>query len=168
MPIAVGLMTAFQPSTNSPKWIGHQALFGFGVGLGIQQPLLVIQTVLPEADVPVGTALITLTQSLFAAIFMAVAQNVFRNQLSKNIHSFLSGFDVSNLSNGGATTVASTIPQDSGSKFREAYSKSVTQTFYVALALGVLSLVGSLGTEWKSVKKPLQAGSSETITEREC
>ena len=82
MPIAIGLLSTFTPSTPSSQWIGYQALFGFGVGCGIQQPLLVIQTVLPEADVPVGTSLMTMTQALFGAVFVAVAHNVFENVLS--------------------------------------------------------------------------------------
>jgi hypothetical protein len=153
MPVAVGLLSTFQPSTPSSQWIGYQALFGFGVGCGIQQPLLVIQTVLPEPDVPVGTALITLTQSLFGAVFVAVAQNVFENQLAKNIHAILPEFDTSILLNGGATTAIANVPPEFQSQFIDSYSKSITQTFYIALALGALSLVGSLGTEWKSVKK---------------
>ena len=156
IPIGVGLLTTLNPSSGSDKWIGYQALFGFGVGTGIQQPLLVIQTVLPEADVPVGTALITLTQSLFGAVFVSVAQNVFENQLGTNVHKLLPGFDTTKILQGGATTAAGNLPpgaQGMEAQLLSAFSKSITQTFYIPLALGALSIIGALGTEWKSLKK---------------
>lgn len=152
-PIGVGLLTTLQPNSPSSHWIGYQVLFGAGIGIGIQQPLLVIQTVLPERDVPVGTALITLTQSLCGAIFVAVAQNVFQTQLAGNIHAVIPDFDTSQIRTSGATTLVQARPESEQAVLAEAYSKSVIQTFYIAIALGALSLVGSLGTEWRSVKK---------------
>jgi hypothetical protein len=50
---------------------------GIGVGIGIQYPLIVIQT-LSEKYVPVGTALITLVQIFFGAVFGAITQNIFK------------------------------------------------------------------------------------------
>jgi len=153
MPIASGLLSTLKPNSPSSRWIGYQALFGFGVGLGIQTPLLVIQTVLPEADIPVATSLITLTQSLFGSIFIAIAQNIFGNQLETNIHTVLPNFDTGILLNGGATTIVQQISPGSRAQFIDAYSKSITQTFYIAVALGALSIFGSLGVKWKSVKR---------------
>jgi hypothetical protein len=152
-PIGVGLLSTLRPSSPSSQWIGYQALFGSGVGIGIQQPLLVIQTVLPEPDVPVGTALITLTQSLFGAVFVSVAQNVFQNQLASNIHAVLPDFDTSQIQRSGATTLIQGGQESDRAALTGAYSTSVTQTFYIAVALGALSLFGSLGTEWRSVKE---------------
>ena len=165
MPIAIGLLSTFTPSTPSPQWIGYQALFGFGVGCGIQQPLLVIQTVLPEADVPVGTSLITMTQALFGAVFVAVAQNVFDNVLRTNIHAVIPDFNVQGLLNGGATTIIVGLPASIQPQFLAAYNKSITETFYVAVALGALSMVGALGTEWRSVKKKKAVQEVEDVGE---
>jgi hypothetical protein len=44
MSIGFGLITTFKPDTGSSAWIGLQALAGIGVGLGMQQPLMAIQT----------------------------------------------------------------------------------------------------------------------------
>jgi len=152
--IAIGLLTTFKVDTSSSKWIGYQALLGFGIGLGIQCPLVVIQHVLSAEDVPVGTALITLVQNLFGAVFIAIAQSIFKNQLAKNIGAFLPDLDTRVLLNGGGvTTVISRIPSEMRALFLEAYSKSVTQVFYIGVALGATSLIGALGTEWLSIKK---------------
>lgn len=80
MAIGAGLLTTFDPSTGSPKWIGFQVLFGAGVGFGMQQPLIAVQAVLPARDVPIGTAMIMFCQTLGGALFISVAQNVFTNQ----------------------------------------------------------------------------------------
>lgn len=152
MPIAAGLLSTLTTNSPSSQWIGYQALFGFGVGAGIQTPLLVIQTVLPEADIPVATSLITLTQSLFGSVFIAIAQNVFGNQLEANILAVLPNFDTDVLLHGGATTIVQQVPPELRVRFIAAYSKSITQTFYIAVALGALSILGSLGVEWKSIK----------------
>jgi MFS family permease len=33
MPIGAGLITTFTPTTNHPKWIGYQVIYGFGLGM---------------------------------------------------------------------------------------------------------------------------------------
>jgi MFS family permease len=50
-----GLMTTFDPASRIAKWIGYQAIYGAGVGFGLQQPLIAIQTALPENQVAEGT-----------------------------------------------------------------------------------------------------------------
>ncbi|KAF7505295.1 hypothetical protein GJ744_001082 [Endocarpon pusillum] len=49
-----GLITTLTRFTGHSKWIGYQALFGLGLGTGMQQPNLAAQTVLQQKDVPVG------------------------------------------------------------------------------------------------------------------
>ena len=167
IPIGVGLLSTLQPESPSSQWIGYQVLFGAGVDLGIHQPLLVIQTVLPEPDVPIGTALIILTQSLCGAVFVTVAQNMFQNQLASNIRAVLPDFDTSQILQGGATTAVQDSLQSNQSVLIGAYSKSITQTFYIAVALGALSLLGSLGTEWRFVKKEKTERKVSMSTERD-
>jgi MFS family permease len=152
LPIAIGLLSTFTPVTPSSQWIGYQALLGFGVGIGIQCPLVVIQTVLSEDDIPIGTALITLIQNLFGAVFVAIAQNVLKNQLKANLINTLPEINIDVVLSGGVTTILSQIPESNQEQFLIAYSKSITQTFYVGVGLSALSIIGSLGTEWKSVK----------------
>lgn len=36
MSIGAGLLTTFRVNTQSPAWIGYQALYGIGAGLGMQ------------------------------------------------------------------------------------------------------------------------------------
>jgi MFS family permease len=56
--VGAGLLTTLTPDSSSPQWISFQALLGLGVGLGLQQSLIAVQTVPPLKDVPSGTALV--------------------------------------------------------------------------------------------------------------
>ncbi|KAI7976976.1 hypothetical protein EIK77_002097 [Talaromyces pinophilus] len=84
-PISYGLMTTFHPNIPHSKWIGYQVLAGFGIGFGVQQPLIAVQVVLNIADVPTGTALMVFMQVLGGALFVSVDENVFSNKLVQYI-----------------------------------------------------------------------------------
>lgn len=62
MPIGMGLISTFAVDTDHEKWIGCQVLLGFGIGIGMQQPSVTVQTVLNRKDVPTAMALIFFTQ----------------------------------------------------------------------------------------------------------
>lgn len=154
MAIGVGLMSTWNIHSGSAEWIGYQIIYGFGVGLGMQQALIMAQTVLHIDDVPIGTALIMFMQTLGGALFISVAQNIFTNRLVTNLARYVPNLDPSIVLRTGATSLkyspeidVSLIPS-----VLVAYNSALTQTFYVSLALGALSIFGALGIEWKSVK----------------
>ena len=37
-------MSTFTVDTGRSQWLGYQAIYGFGVGFGMQQPLIAAQT----------------------------------------------------------------------------------------------------------------------------
>ena len=162
-----GLLSTLKPTSGKEKWIGYQVLFGSGIGFGVQHPLLVVQTVLPEKDVPVGVTLITLIQSLFGAIFVSVAQNVFQNELRIDTDAVLPGFDTSLLITAGATKISSVVKPQDLLLVISAYSKALTQTFYITIAVASLSIIGALGTEWISVKKEKKTENEDKKEETE-
>lgn len=152
MSIGAGVMTTWTTTTNHDKWIGYSALYGIGVGMGMQQPLIGVQAVLPISDVPVGTAIIMFSQTLGGALFISVAQNVFSNQLIKNIARDLPSINPATVLSVGATSLKDRIPKQDLPQVLVAYNDTLTQVFYVAVATAALSLVGALAMEWKSVK----------------
>ena len=142
--IGSGLLTTLAIHTKSSKWIGYQALYGFGIGFGLQQPLLVAQAVLPETDVPFGVALINLAQMLGGAVFVAVSQNVFQNKLRRDIRAMFPGFDTSSIFKIGAREFFALFEKDDLAEVVQAYSKAITVTFYIATSLCAASIVGAL------------------------
>jgi hypothetical protein len=157
--VGAGLLTTFTVDTASPKWIGFQIIYGFGVGLAMQQPLIAVQTVLPIADVPVGTALIMFTQTFGGALFVSVGQNVFTNRLLAGLMQEAKGFDPSMILRLGATTLKMAVPPQFLPGVLVAYNRALTQTWYVSVAMSCLTLLGTAALEWKTVKgKKIEMG----------
>lgn len=152
MSVGAGLLTTFATDTGHSKWIGYQIVFGFGVGLGMQQPLIAIQTVLPKSDVPIGTAIIMFSQTLGGALFISVAQNVFTNKLLSNLEAIVPDLNPAIVLAAGATNLKNVVDPKDLSGVLTAYNGAIVNCFYVSVALAVVSIFGAVFMEWKSVK----------------
>lgn len=125
---------------------------GFGVGFGMQQPLIAAQTVCALADVPTATAIVNFTLTLGGALFISVAQNVFTNRLLTNLASNVPSINPSIILETGALSLRENVsPEDIGGVLI-AYNDALTHAFYVSVAMASLSIIGAVGMEWKSVK----------------
>ena len=152
--IGAGLCTTLQVTTEPSKWIGYQIIFGIGAGVGFQQPINALQTVLPLQDIPVGTAIITFSQSLSSALFIAIAQNVFQNRLVASLSHNAPTVNPQSVLNAGAANLARSLPASVVPRALYAYNVAVSQTFYVAVATAALSFIGAGLVEWKSMRRP--------------
>ncbi|GME34335.1 mfs aflatoxin efflux [Neofusicoccum parvum] len=168
MAVGAGLLTTLQVDTSEAKWIGYQILYGFGMGLCFQAPNLAAQTVLPTKDVPVGTSLMFFSQLLGAAIFVSVGENVLDNQLVRRL-SGLPGFDPTLVTDGGATSLLTSLPVNLRETGLVAYNGALRNVFQIGLILACLTVLGTTALEWRSVlKKPMQNsedGTSEAAME---
>jgi hypothetical protein len=152
MTIGASLLTTFTPETGHPAWIGYQFLLGTGIGIGLQQPLIVVQTILPLQDIPTGTALIIFGQTLGGALFISVGENVFHNQLLKNLASEAPGIDAHAVVNAGATMIREAVSAEILPAVLSAYNDALTQTFYVGVAMAAITMLGAIPIQWVSVK----------------
>jgi MFS family permease len=152
MSIGAGLLTTFKPNTGHAKWIGYQFIYGAGVGAGMQQTLIAAQASLPLSDVPIGTAIMMFAQTLGGALMVSVGQNVFQNQLYKNLVAAVPDLNPATVIATGATELQHQVPVQYLSNVLLAYNDALTQTWYVALALAALSGFGAAVIQWKSVK----------------
>lgn len=153
MSIGFGLITMFKPDTNSANWIGLQALAGIGVGVGMQQPLMAVQTVLNISDVPTGTSVLIFLQTLGGALFVSVGNNVFTNKLISGLIEYAPGLDPRIVLSTGATSIQSTTNPKYLAGVTLAYNDALVRAFTVATAMAAISIIGSATIEWKSVKK---------------
>ena len=161
MSIGAGLLTTWTPDTLHPKWIGYQVLFGFGLGIGIQQASTAVQAVLPRKDAPIGIALVMFCQQLGGAVFVSVGQSVFTNDLVKGLKK-VAGISPAVVINTGATDLRHVVDPSSLDGVLSAYNGALTTTFTVAVAMSCFSVIGALCIEWKNIKPPKkQAGEVE-------
>ncbi|KAF5343451.1 hypothetical protein D9758_011824 [Tetrapyrgos nigripes] len=158
--IGAGLISTFSTDTPQSKWIGYQALFGLGIGSGLQQPLMAAQTVLPLADVPSGTAIIVFAQTVGGAIFISIAQNVFSNKLSSGLRSQVPDIDPRIVVSTGATDLKNVVPANLLGAVLRVYNSGLVEAYRVAIAMAALTLIGSLAVEWRSMKKAANGGAT--------
>ena len=123
-----------------------------GVGLGMAQTLMAVQTCLPPRDVAIGTAILMFSQMLGGSLFVSVGQNVFENQLLKNLKAVVPDFPAGVVLSTGATELKNAVPPQYISRVLVAYNAALTQTWYVSVALACLSTFGAVVLEWKSMK----------------
>ncbi|KAJ7183209.1 major facilitator superfamily domain-containing protein [Mycena filopes] len=152
MAVGAGLLSTLKTNTGHAHWIGYQVVFGLGVGAGMQGPLLVAQTALDLADVPIGTSIVMFVQTLGGALFISVGQNVFQNKLISGLVAKVPGVSPMLVISSGATSLKNAIDPQYLPAVLEVYNTALVNAFYVSIAMGALSLVGSTLTEWKSVK----------------
>jgi hypothetical protein len=158
MPIGAGMLSTFKTTTPHSEWIGYQILFGFGLGLGMQQPSLVCQSTLAKRDVPTGASLIFFSQALGGAVFTSVGSNVFNNKLAQALQG-VAGLDAAAVVQSGATQLRNLVgPQQLPAVLR-AYNGAIVDCFYVGVAMSCTAVLGAVWMPWVSIK--LAAGKKE-------
>lgn len=150
--IGGGLLSTFETTTAHDKWIGYQVIYGFGIGFGMQQPLITVQTVLPLKDIPTGTAMVMFMQTFGGALFVSVAQNIFNNRLMSEIPKQAPGVNPDIIMHVGATSLAANIPANLLAGVKHAYNTALTETFYIAVAMACLMVFSAVFVQWKSLK----------------
>ncbi len=156
-PVAAGLITTFTTHTNHSKWIGYQAMYGLGLGFGMQQPSVAAQTVLPKKDVPTGAALMFFSQTLGGSIFVSVANNIFDNKLAQSL-SNVPGLDGEIVTKIGATDLRKYVPTELLNEVLVKYNAALRTAFIVGTAVAAATIFGASLMEWRSVKQDAGPG----------
>lgn len=150
-PIGAGLLATLTPTTGQAKWIGYQVLLGFGLGMGSQQPLNVVQTIFDRSDIATGSAIVMFMRFLGPAIFLPVAENIFINALVSKLTN-LPGIDPAEVKNGGATSLRHLASGDDLKTLLKDYNGAIVNVFYMTAAVCAVTMLGSVFVEWKSLK----------------
>ena len=153
MGAGAGLLTTLGPDTDLPHWVGYQILYGFGVGLGMQQSTMAGLTVLDPADIGIGMALMFFAQTLGGAVLVSVGQNVFARRLTAGLAG-IQGVDQTAVLKQGATALRKIVTDaQTLGLVLVAYNAALVRVFVVVTVVSCLVAVGALAIEWKSVKQ---------------
>lgn len=109
--------------------------------------------VLPPNDVSLAVGVLALGAGLGSSGFIAASATPFQNRLSVEIANYSPGSNVTSLENHGLSDLRSIIGPDRLKDVLFGYNEAVVQTLYMPLGLGLLTIVGSMFTKVKSVKK---------------
>ncbi|CAH0055501.1 unnamed protein product [Clonostachys solani] len=156
--IALGLIYRYNLDTTTAYWAGTLVMFGFGSGIGQQQPVTACQTVLKGRDIPLGTSAVLLSQTLGGAIFLAVGQNVFQSRLVERLSQKVPDIDPTTVLKHGASGLKAAVTAQYGDAsalaILAAYNDAIRRCFLICVILSCLTIFGGLTMEWVSVKKP--------------
>jgi MFS family permease len=155
--IGSGLITTFDIDTSMGKWIGYQILAGVGIGSGFQGGILIVQTVMPLSDVPIGTTAVSFCQQLGGAVFVSVTQTVFANGLLSGLQAYAPSLDPMVFLHSGATSIrpilAGLHAEDQLDNVLKAYVRGLSNCFWIAVACAICAFITSCTLEWKNIKK---------------
>ncbi|KAF2639763.1 MFS transporter [Massarina eburnea CBS 473.64] len=155
--IGCGMLYTLKVDSSPGKWIGYQILAGIGCGASVQVPFIAVQVVASTKDMPTANALVMFFNSLGGAISLSIANNVFVNNLIKEIPK--AGFDPRPILQSGPTGFRPFVPVALLPAVLERYNNAVVSTFLIAVATAGISAIVSYGMEMKSVKgKKIVAG----------
>lgn len=160
--IGAGLITTLTPNTPSSHWCGYLAIFGVGQGVGWQQPLLLSQAFLKDADIPTGTALMSGCKMLGGAIFVSISSSIFHVILERSLLELLPDVDSKIILGAGAAKLRVVVVEISGGDsmkakkylelVEEAYNRACKRVFIGALVVSCLAVIGSAGVGWKKIR----------------
>lgn len=152
-PVAAGLLTTIRINRKIALLLFYEAILGFAVGIGIQAPQTAASTIFPARESPMAISVVQFGQGIFPAIFISVAQSIFTDRLSADLAQYAPGTNSTTIENVGLKDLRNRIGTKRLEQVLLGYDKALVQTLYLPVALTGLSLIATLGMEWRSVKR---------------
>lgn len=152
-PIPAGILTTLNLTENVVKVLLCLGFLGAAIGLGMNGPISAYNAVLSPKDIPIGSAILQFGGGVGSSLFLSGSSALFQNRLVDELRKHSPSTDASVLKNVGLSDIRKVIGPDRLRDVLLGYDQAVVQTLYIPVALTVLSLAGSLATEWRSVKQ---------------
>ncbi|KAH0379623.1 hypothetical protein KCU92_g8062, partial [Aureobasidium melanogenum] len=153
MPVSAGLLTTIKTRTSLAEVLVMTGFFGFAGGIGFLSPQSAVQMALPKNDASIGLSIILFAEQFGAALFVLAAQNVFQNRLVDNLHTSAPSLNATGIGTAGLSDLKDLVAPADLMNVLVAVDQSVAQTWYMAVALACMTIVGSATMDWRSVKE---------------
>lgn len=133
MPLATGLITTWNLSSGLAKLITYAGLAGFSYAIGFMGPQTAVQTVLSDADGPLGLSVILFGQHFGPALSVSLAQTIFTNRLAVNLKEVVPGLSAKAIESMGLGEIKSHIEHDDMRQALVGIDRSIIETWYLPL-----------------------------------
>jgi MFS family permease len=153
MPIFAGLLTTLTVKTALAKILVLSGIYGFAGGVGFLSPQSAVQMALPTNDASIGLSIILFGEQFGPAVFVSAAQSIFENRLAGNLHELVPSLNATSVEAMGLSDLKSLIGPEDLDDVLLGFDKSLSQTWYLAVALACITMVGSATMDWRSVKQ---------------
>jgi hypothetical protein len=144
------LLTLLTTSSNKGEQFGFQILFGIGGGIVFMGRICAMQASQKDADVPMGTALISFFSSLGQAFGVAIGGVVFQNVWDSRVAAAVTQgllpakYVLSSVEAEHAATIIIQYPIQVQKIYREISAKTTDSLFEVIAIFSGVALLGSL------------------------
>ncbi|KAK3068902.1 hypothetical protein LTR53_013180 [Teratosphaeriaceae sp. CCFEE 6253] len=162
MAVGYGLCSTLAAKPSTGEWIGYQILFGIGRGMGMQMPIVAVQTRLAPSVAPLAISLCMFTGMLFGGLFLSTSATILTNSLRTLIPKYAPTADLEAIVVAGATGFRKILTPDQLEGVTVAYAKSVDRVFYLCAALACLCFIFSFGLGWTNIKPKPKPQPQET------
>ncbi|GKT78478.1 MFS multidrug transporter [Colletotrichum tofieldiae] len=151
--IGTGLISTWTPSTNSASWIGYQILLGAGRGANMQMHIIAVQANSAPSRLPVAMATLIFLQTFGGAIFLTAAEVIFSEGLGNNLTKYAPAVSAKTILAAGGTGFRTVVPKADLPGVLMAYSKSISEVFYLLIGLGGVTFGLAWGMGWVDIRK---------------
>lgn len=152
-PIASGLLTTVSLDEGVAKVLCLLGFLGLAIGLGLQTPIVAMQTMMKKEDLPMAIAVGGFGGLIGNAVWIVVSTSLFQSRLSAEISRRDPSINATLLENAGLSQIRNIVGPDRLGDVLLGYDEAVTQTMYLPVALTIATLIGSVFTEWHPLKK---------------
>jgi hypothetical protein len=152
-PVASGLLTTISLDDSVAKVLCLLGFLGLAIGIGIQAPLMALQTTMKQHDLPIGMAISGFGTTMASSVWIVVSATLFTNRLLVEMSIYSPSVNATQLENIGLSDIRAIVGSARLGDVLLGYDTAVTQTLYLPVGLTVATIIGSLFIEWHSVKK---------------
>ncbi|PYI15891.1 MFS general substrate transporter [Aspergillus japonicus CBS 114.51] len=163
--VSSGLMATFMPDTSIGKWAGYQVLAGVGEGMGIQLPVVAVQSTLPPPEVPVAMGLLMFSSTLGASLFLSFAQTIQNTGLRELLPQYAPHVSAEEVLTAGATGFRNVVSVADLHGVLLAYSKTIDRVFYLCAGCSCVCFVVAWGMGWGSIRSERKEEASRSSVE---
>jgi hypothetical protein len=121
----------------------------------MQLPFVAAQAAVQTRDLPIASSLVTFSQQLGGAIFLAIGETIFSSSLINNLQSLHLGLTPSQITGAGATGIRNLVGANTNAlpMVLQMYSQSLQETFRLCIIMGGVSLLLASFVEWKNLRR---------------
>lgn len=134
--VGAGLLFTIDEYTSTGRLIGYQIIFGVGLGMAFQLPVMAVQAEYADETelIPQASSLLTFLQLLGGVIGIAIAGTIFNNQLVKELAHYAGGLSPEMLTAvKQSVTVIFTLPESIQAPVVHSYVKALDYTFILSV-----------------------------------
>lgn len=150
--VGAGLIYSLDIRSSMGRYIGYQLIFGTGLGIAIQVPVIAAQALSDISDIALVTTSILFFQLSSGAFSVSAAQSIFNNELVRKLATLATGVSPGRVFEAGPTGITEYFSDDQVTGILLSYMKGLKASWAMATALAGVTVLVSFWPEWKSIR----------------